>query len=242
MNGVWLLVFVGCVLIAWGGWALWAYAPSRWVQVPATVLESEPVITPSTAGLLETATAMTIHVYGGDEYPWAYEDGVRIKLVPEKKLHQPGDTARVLVLSPIEGTALVTVEREKVLRSFMVELKADKPGLEQSQRQGRSLLWDKAIDRSFQAEAETARARLTLDKTRAETAAARAALLAERADLDRAAASGDDAALRRGVLLDYLRHLFDVLRHRIILSYEAEAEEMTTDDIITEIFNNIEVP
>jgi len=34
----------------------------------------------------------------------------------------------------------------------------------------------------------------------------------------------------------------DVLRHRIILSYEAEAEEMTTDDIITEIFNNIQVP
>lgn len=76
------------------------------------------------------ATAMTIHVYGGDEYPWAYEDGVRIKLVPEKKLHQPGDTARVLVLSPIEGTALVTVEREKVLRSFMIELKADKPVIE----------------------------------------------------------------------------------------------------------------
>ncbi|MCP5049003.1 MAG: MoxR family ATPase [bacterium] len=34
----------------------------------------------------------------------------------------------------------------------------------------------------------------------------------------------------------------DVLRHRIILSYEAEAEELTTDDIITEIFDNIEVP
>jgi MoxR-like ATPase len=34
----------------------------------------------------------------------------------------------------------------------------------------------------------------------------------------------------------------DVLRHRIILSYEAEAEEMTTDDIITEIFNNVIVP
>jgi uncharacterized protein YfaS (alpha-2-macroglobulin family) len=73
------------------------------------------------------ATVMSVHVYGGDEYPWAYEDGVRIKLVPEKKLYQPGDTARVLVLSPIEGTALVTVEREKVLRSFTIELKADKP-------------------------------------------------------------------------------------------------------------------
>ncbi len=34
----------------------------------------------------------------------------------------------------------------------------------------------------------------------------------------------------------------DVLRHRIILSYEAEAEEMSSDDIITEIFDNIEVP
>jgi MoxR-like ATPase len=34
----------------------------------------------------------------------------------------------------------------------------------------------------------------------------------------------------------------DVLRHRLILTYEAEAEELTTDDIITEIFDNIEVP
>ncbi len=34
----------------------------------------------------------------------------------------------------------------------------------------------------------------------------------------------------------------DVLRHRIILSYEAEAEELTSDDIITEIFDNVEVP
>jgi hypothetical protein len=76
------------------------------------------------------ATVMSIHVYGGDEYPWAYEDNVRIKLVPEKKIHRPGDTARVLVLSPIEGTALVTVEREKVLRSFMIELKADRPVIE----------------------------------------------------------------------------------------------------------------
>ncbi len=76
------------------------------------------------------ATAISIHVYGGNEYPWAYEDGTRIKLVPEKKLHQPGDTARVLVLSPIEGTALVTVEREKVLRTFLTELKADNPVLE----------------------------------------------------------------------------------------------------------------
>ncbi len=34
----------------------------------------------------------------------------------------------------------------------------------------------------------------------------------------------------------------DVLRHRIILSYEAEAQGMTTDDIIRQIFNTVVVP
>ena len=34
----------------------------------------------------------------------------------------------------------------------------------------------------------------------------------------------------------------DVLRHRVIVSYEAEAEEKTSEDIIQEIFDNIEVP
>lgn len=35
---------------------------------------------------------------------------------------------------------------------------------------------------------------------------------------------------------------YDVLRHRIIISYEAEAEEKTSDDIIRRIFEEIEVP
>ncbi len=34
----------------------------------------------------------------------------------------------------------------------------------------------------------------------------------------------------------------DVLRHRIILSYEAEAEELSSDDLIRMIFDRIEVP
>ncbi len=34
----------------------------------------------------------------------------------------------------------------------------------------------------------------------------------------------------------------DVLRHRIIVSYEAEAEEITSDDIVSRIFDNVEVP
>jgi len=34
----------------------------------------------------------------------------------------------------------------------------------------------------------------------------------------------------------------DVLRHRILLTYEAEAEEMTTDDIVRRVFDAVEVP
>ena len=40
---------------------------------------------------------------------------------------------------------------------FIEQLKADKPSLEQEQRQGRALLWDKQIDREFQAKAEAVR-------------------------------------------------------------------------------------
>ncbi len=49
---------------------------------------------------------------------------------------------------------------------------------------------------------------------------------------------------RRGyVVPEDVRSLcLDVLRHRIGLSYEAEAENITTEDIINEILNKIEVP
>ena len=34
----------------------------------------------------------------------------------------------------------------------------------------------------------------------------------------------------------------DVLRHRVIVTYEAEAEGLTSEDLIERIFNNVEVP
>ncbi len=35
---------------------------------------------------------------------------------------------------------------------------------------------------------------------------------------------------------------FDVLRHRVILTYEAEAENICTDDVLQQIFDTVEVP
>ena len=34
----------------------------------------------------------------------------------------------------------------------------------------------------------------------------------------------------------------DVFRHRVIVSYEAEAEEMTSEDVIKRIFDEVPVP
>ena len=34
----------------------------------------------------------------------------------------------------------------------------------------------------------------------------------------------------------------DILRHRVILTYEAEAEEMTSEDVIQRLFDSIEIP
>jgi len=49
---------------------------------------------------------------------------------------------------------------------------------------------------------------------------------------------------RRGYVIpeDVRAVCADVMRHRIGVSYEAEAENITSDDIITELLNSVEVP
>ena len=49
---------------------------------------------------------------------------------------------------------------------------------------------------------------------------------------------------RRGYVIpeDVRAMCYDVLRHRIGLTYEAETENISTTDIITEILNTVEIP
>lgn len=49
---------------------------------------------------------------------------------------------------------------------------------------------------------------------------------------------------RRGFIIpeDVKALVYDILRHRIILSYEAEAEGITTEDVIKEILETVEIP
>lgn len=58
-----------------------------------------------------------------------YRDDVRLTLKPDHEAYAPGDTAEILVEAPFSGTALVTVEREKVLRSFVTQIEGNAPAI-----------------------------------------------------------------------------------------------------------------
>ena len=49
---------------------------------------------------------------------------------------------------------------------------------------------------------------------------------------------------RRGYVIpeDVRAICYDVMRHRVAVTYEAEAEEITSESIISEILNKVEVP
>jgi MoxR-like ATPase len=66
-----------------------------------------------------------------------------------------------------------------------------------------------------------------------------------RASINLALASKAQAFIkRRGYVIpeDVRAVCFDVLRHRIGITYEAEAEEVSSETIVQEILNKIEVP
>ncbi len=70
---------------------------------------------------------MPFYAVGGKEFPWAMEDGNRMNLQPEKTKLKPGEDAVIVVKTPIAGTALVTVERNKLHRQFVTELTLENP-------------------------------------------------------------------------------------------------------------------
>lgn len=70
---------------------------------------------------------LPVYVIGGNEFPWAMEDGARINLQPEKKTLKPGEEAVIVVKTPIAGTALVSVERNQIHRHFITQISPENP-------------------------------------------------------------------------------------------------------------------
>ncbi len=78
----------------------------------------------------EVVTTTSFAVHGEGETDWDYTNQYQIELTADKDEYRSGQTARVLVKTPIAGEALVTIERDRVLRSFVTELRGNAPVIE----------------------------------------------------------------------------------------------------------------
>ena len=64
----------------------------------------------------ESFTRLSFYSTGSDEIVWQRSDERQLEIVPDKKIYAPGDTAQLLIKSPLsKGTYLVSVERDGVL-------------------------------------------------------------------------------------------------------------------------------
>ncbi len=76
-------------------------------------------------------TSTTAWVAGGEDWWFAPGNADRMDVLPEQKEYEPGEKARFQVRMPFRSaTALVTVEREGVLESFVTRLSGRKPVIE----------------------------------------------------------------------------------------------------------------
>lgn len=72
-----------------------------------------------------------IWVAGSDDWWYQASDNDRMDVLPEKKRYEPGEVARFQVRTPFaEASALVTVEREGIVESFVVPLSRKNPVVE----------------------------------------------------------------------------------------------------------------
>ncbi len=88
-------------------------------------------VTARDAGGREVVTESSFYVSGEGDTVWDYRNPSEIKLVPDKESYLPGETARVLVQTPIEGEARVSVEQgSTILRTMSLNLSGNAPVIE----------------------------------------------------------------------------------------------------------------
>jgi uncharacterized protein YfaS (alpha-2-macroglobulin family) len=75
-------------------------------------------------------TSITFEVAGPGMMTWDYRNSYAIDVSSDKESYEPGQTATLLVKTPIAGEALVTVEHERVVRSFIAKLSGNAPSIQ----------------------------------------------------------------------------------------------------------------
>ena len=67
------------------------------------------------------------YVWGEGETPWYYRHNTELTLVEDKPMYKAGDTANILVQTPVDAEVLVTVERGDVLRHYKRTITVNNP-------------------------------------------------------------------------------------------------------------------
>ncbi len=76
---------------------------------------------------IETSFDFAVSAEDPRQTDWDYRNEAQVDLVPDKSSYAPGETARILVKTPINGAALVTVEQDRVRRAFVTKLEGNAP-------------------------------------------------------------------------------------------------------------------
>jgi len=88
-------------------------------------------VTARDAGGREVASESSFYVSGDGETVWGYRNPYSIDLVPDKTSYSPGETAKILVQTPVGGEAMVNVQRgDAILRSMRIPLSGNAPVIE----------------------------------------------------------------------------------------------------------------
>jgi uncharacterized protein YfaS (alpha-2-macroglobulin family) len=78
----------------------------------------------------KAASSLEFYVFAPGNLAWDYRNDVQLEIKPDRSEYAPGETARLLVKAPFSGLAWVTVEREKVMRSYTERLGGNAPVIE----------------------------------------------------------------------------------------------------------------
>ncbi|NTU42752.1 MAG: alpha-2-macroglobulin, partial [Nitrospirales bacterium] len=79
----------------------------------------------------KASTSIEVWAAGKEDLWFGVANDDRMDIIPEKKRYEPGETARLQVRMPFkEATALVTVEREGIMESFVRQISRNSPVIE----------------------------------------------------------------------------------------------------------------
>lgn len=76
------------------------------------------------------SSATRHYVWGDDISPWEQLSYDGVGIVTDKPLYRPGDTAHVLVQTPVDAELLITIERGSILRYYRRKVTVDNPVVE----------------------------------------------------------------------------------------------------------------